>query len=103
MYRRQITRATNAAMIARPPSTPPTMAPTGAGLEVEAAGAEEVEAAFEAAFDAVLEVVLEAGVEATGAVLGDKFDVEVANVLDGVEDGAAVDEGGFCVPVERLR
>jgi sulfate adenylyltransferase subunit 1 (EFTu-like GTPase family) len=72
-------------MIARPPMTPPTMAPTGAGLKVEAAVAGEVDAAVEAAVDG----------DVIRVVLGDEVDVEVANVLVGVEDGAAVDDGGF--------
>lgn len=73
-------------MIARPPMTPPTMAPTGAGLEVEAAAAaEEVDAAVEAEVDG----------DVIRVVLGDEVDVEVANVLVRVEDGAAVDDGGF--------
>jgi hypothetical protein len=59
--------------------TPPTMAPTGAGLDVETAVAGEVDTVVEAEVD---DDVIRA-------------DVEVANVLVGVEDGAAVDDGGF--------
>lgn len=65
--------------------TPPTIAPTGSGLEVEVAG--EVEAGFE--------VVAGVDVDVVEAVLGDEADVEVANVLVGVEDGAAVEDGGY--------
>jgi hypothetical protein len=78
-------------MIARPPMTPPTMAPTGAWLEEGAAVAEDVDDAL----GAPLEGVAGAGVDATAIEIGDEMDVEVANVLVGVEDGAAVDEGGF--------
>lgn len=86
-------------MIARPPTTPPTMAPTGAGLDDEAGGVEELDAAVEAAFEAVAMTVG----DVVSPEVEDRLEVELANMLVGVEDGAAIDKGGACVPVERLR
>lgn len=81
-------------MIARPPITPPTMAPTGVEVEVE------VDVIWE--LDAVPEAAFAVGAGAVDVVCA-KLEVDVANVLVGVEDGAAVVEGGIWVPVERLR
>ena len=84
--------------MAKPPTTPPTIAPTGVELEFEATGAADVEAGLVA----VPEDAAGAGVDVMEAELNDEV-VEVASVLVRVEDGAAVEEGGFWVPVTRLR
>lgn len=72
-------------MIARPPIRPPTMAPTGVGVEVEAVVIGELEATLDPAFEVVT----------VGDVMSAELEVEVANVLVGVEDGAAVEVLGL--------
>jgi hypothetical protein len=65
------------------------MAPTGVGVEVEAAVIGELEATVDPAFE-----VVTAG-DVMSAELEGEFEVEVANVLVGVEDGAAVEVLGL--------
>jgi hypothetical protein len=65
------------------------MAPTGVGVEVEAAVTGELEATL----DPVFEVITVGDV--MSAKLEGELEVEVANVLVGVEDGAAVEVLGL--------